>query len=441
MNRSTNAITARLILVGLVVVILVCPAQAGVILNRASDKALDAVSNDAANNGCDVQLWDYLGPDQKNQNWELVDLKNGFYRIVNLASGLVLDAHSTDVHKNGCKVQLWEWKGELQQQWKLEKVLDGYKIINRASGLVLDAHSTDVMLPHCRLQLWQYVGQPQQIWKIANKATAISREGKSKRLRVLFIIDTNAGGGIATGMKANQKVLRQIIDEVREGREEKFTIDTIEGDSVRPDTILEYYRRLVVEDGDVLFCYYCGHGGWDAKKLNEIDEAGHFLATSGGNLSRAELRKSMLQKQTRAIFLITDCCSNIAGVTPPQRRVPAEWAGFQKLFFGSTGLYDIQAATRAEFGWCGDGGCLFTGILAKHLCEPADSLLFDGVAGFEWYALFKNLRQDTLERFRLNQKVADELGLPRKKQGDDIRDHEAQTPQALYLGHSPPLGR
>lgn len=430
----------RTTLIATLIVFVACAAaRADVILNRASDKALDAVSNDVSSNGCQVQLWDYLGLSQKNQNWRLDDLGNGYVRIVNVESGLVLDAHSNDVHRNGCRVQLWQWRGELQQQWAIEPVIEGgVRILNRASGKALDAHSDDVSVLHCRVQLWDYQDQPQQVWRIEKEMQPVSNIGENRRLRMLFVMDTNAGGGVAPGVLANQRRWREVMAELVEGREERFTIDTIEGDAVTPQNILDYYRNLDVEPGagDALFFYYAGHGGWDAEKYNRIDERGHFLATSGGSLPRSELRAAMLAKQPNAAFLITDCCSNIAGVTPPARREPAEWEGFQKLFFGHVGLYDIQAATRSELGWAGDGGFLFTGVLTKLLCEPDEKLSLDGFPPLSWSSFYLVLREETVRGFKLAQSAADAAGGPRNDPFD-IRDSNAQTPQALYLGTTP----
>jgi hypothetical protein len=414
------------------------PAVADVILNRASDKALDAVSKDADKNGCQIQLWEYLGSDQKNQNWSIEDLGNGFVKIVNLQNGLVLDAHSNDVKKNGGRVQLWEWKGETQQQWQLDPVIEGgVRIVNRASGKVLDAHSDDVALVHCRVQLWDYKAEPQQVWRIVKEVTPVPHAGTNQRLRMLFVMDTNAEGEtIQKGVKANQERFARLMKEITKGREEKFTIDTIEGVKVKPATILKYYDDLELERGDALFIYYAGHGGWDNTKVNKIDEHGHYLNTSGGDLFRSELREAMLRKRPNAVFIITDCCSNIAGVIPPKRREPAEWTGFKKLFFDHVGVYDIQAATRSELGWAGEGGFLFTGVLTKLLCEPSEKLLMDGYAGFEWYAFFQMLRAETVREFKVNQKAADQAGGPRNEPFD-IRDSNSQTPQALYLGTTP----
>lgn len=411
------------------------------ILNRQSDKSLDANSDRVSENGCPIALWDYLG--QPQQDWKLIradgDGDEEYFAIVCRASGLVLDANSDRVRENGCPVQLWKHNGWPNQQWKLVPVAGtdgGFKIVNRASGLVLDAHSLDVHLLNCRVQLWQDLNQPQQIWLIKPNQAAVANMGInsnatniSKRLRVLLICDTTAAGGISDGVKANRDRLLQVIEELGKDRPQRFTVDVIDGEGVSPEAVKQYYNRLMIESGDALFCYYAGHGGWDDSKMpNGFDEKGHYLAMRNGDLYRSELRGMMRQHKATAHFLISDACSSIANVPPPPRRSPADWAGFQNLFFGHSGFYDIQGATRQEFGWYGSEGSIFTGVLTKLMCEPTDRC--------GWNIFFQRLRVETVAQFKANQAYADESQLPRNENGD-IRDSEAQTPEALYLGDWP----
>jgi hypothetical protein len=144
----------------------VAHARTGKLELRASGLALDAHLPDVNENGCKVQLWEYVG--RANQQWVLVPVGGGWFRIENRSSGLVLDAHRPDVCENGCKVQLWEYAGARNQQWRLVPQGGGwYTVVNRASGKALDAHRPDANENGCRLQLWDAVpGATNQQWRL-----------------------------------------------------------------------------------------------------------------------------------------------------------------------------------------------------------------------------------------------------------------------------------
>ena len=131
------------------------------------------------------------------------------------------------------------------------------------------------------------------------------------------------------------------------------------------------------------------------------------------------------------MVILTDCCSSIAGVEPPHRHVPAEWKVVHDLFFAQPGLYDIQSATRGQFGWSDDAnGSFFTQVLAKWLCEPRRNIRSDGQEGFvSWDEFFPKLRAGTVELFN----AAQENAPPDAK----IKKYEPETPQAFYLGRLP----
>ena len=95
--------------------------------NMASGRALDADTDTIGGNGTTVQLWDDLGATQANQLWWLVatgyhDADNGneLYKWVNYQSGRVLDADLDTIGDNGTPVQLWDDLGVdgYNQDWE-----------------------------------------------------------------------------------------------------------------------------------------------------------------------------------------------------------------------------------------------------------------------------------------------------------------------------------
>src|SRR5207244_3647167 len=155
----------------------------------------------------------------------------------------------------------------------------------------------------------------------------------------------------------------------------------IEGRALTPANILGAVTRenLKVDDDDAVMVFYSGHG--------VVDENGHHIfATSGGSLERDELRSKLIDLKVRLAVLVSDTCSSYEGqVAVAPRRVPAVWAGFNDLFFKSSGLVDITAATPGEFAWSQrDKGGFFSIAFAHALCLPKDSFDVDGDDPLTW---------------------------------------------------------
>jgi hypothetical protein len=98
------------------------------IANSASPRVLDADEDTIRGNGTTVQLWDDLGAGQSNQLWGLLDTgyydkDTGFelYKWANIQSGRVLDADADGIADNGTRVQLWDDLGvdAFNQDWEL----------------------------------------------------------------------------------------------------------------------------------------------------------------------------------------------------------------------------------------------------------------------------------------------------------------------------------
>jgi Ricin-type beta-trefoil lectin domain-like len=89
--------------------------------NFESYRALDADTDTLGGNGTRVQLWDDAGSDAANQTWVYTSTDTaGLYKINNLASGRSLDADSDTIGGNGTTVQLWDDLGvdAYNQDWE-----------------------------------------------------------------------------------------------------------------------------------------------------------------------------------------------------------------------------------------------------------------------------------------------------------------------------------
>ena len=136
-----------------------------------------------------------------------------------------------------------------------------------------------------------------------------------------------------------------------------------------PSAIIDAIKHLNPHPEDTVLFYYTGHGS--------VDDHGHFLALAQGKLYREDLLNALSEKKVRLFTVITDCCNTRSDgynyIAPyyeiPDRKEPSPL--FQKLFFESRGVVDINSSSpgessffapyqKNEFGPEGSPGSIFT---------------------------------------------------------------------------------
>jgi glucosylceramidase len=99
-----------------------------------------------------------------NQQWEIVDMNNGYFVIVNEESGKVLDVPGFSTDDN-VLIQQWTFNGGFNQQWEFnyDDSTGAYEIMNANSGKVLDVpgSSND---DHTQIQQYHGNGGANQRW-------------------------------------------------------------------------------------------------------------------------------------------------------------------------------------------------------------------------------------------------------------------------------------
>jgi Caspase domain len=169
---------------------------------------------------------------------------------------------------------------------------------------------------------------------------------------------------------------------------------------VRPDVIVNYFRRVPSGPNDVLLFYYTGHGA-------TFEGEGHTLTTSYGNLLRQTLVNQMRGRRPRLCVLLTDCCSSLV---KPRKIAPAPGAGvppeevspiLRCLFLEHQGLVDITSSSFGEISWSGQGtGGLFTHALTLALGGEMESCDSNKDGFLTWTELFDHVRLDTQAGYR-----------------------------------------
>lgn len=93
-----------------------------------------------------------------SQQWQFVDLKNGYYKIISKSSaaGRIMDVSAAGTI-NGTDIQLWQYGGVSQQQWEIVPVGDNsfYLKPRHTTGTkTLDVSGASTV-PGARMQLWE----------------------------------------------------------------------------------------------------------------------------------------------------------------------------------------------------------------------------------------------------------------------------------------------
>jgi hypothetical protein len=106
------------------------------IQNRNSNKYMDLAAEHIADNGGNIQQWEYVG--NSNQQFQLTHLGDGTYKINVVASGKAVDVDGVSKDE-GANVHQWDYVGGFNQQFVLVASTDGYyKIIPKHSGKVVE---------------------------------------------------------------------------------------------------------------------------------------------------------------------------------------------------------------------------------------------------------------------------------------------------------------
>jgi len=229
-------------------------------------------------------------------------------------------------------------------------------------------------------------------------------------VRVLLVADTDgAGADLHAFGKDRVNVEKALKVAMREQYlEDRYTLDVLEGSEATPAKVLEYYRNLKTSTGEVLFCYYSGHGGTDK-------HSGHYLAMNAGKLSRADLRTAMMAHHPRLLLLLTDCCANdelsapvipVVSATetanrlvklPQTARRSKQGELARQMFFAQRGVVDINACQTGSLSYSKDQqGGHFTFALLRLLNAQAEQYETAKDGTVSWSTFFAVLQSETV---------------------------------------------
>jgi alpha-L-arabinofuranosidase len=140
------------------------PRKSYRIVNRKSGTDL-SVSNAGSANGSHAIL--FRPVDAEDQRWHIVDLGNGFQKLVNNHSGRVLSTVNGE-STNGTVIHIWDELATFHdQQWAIRPIGDDFvKITNRLCGRVVSCLDGGVH-DNTTIHLWDDLGgYPDQEWRL-----------------------------------------------------------------------------------------------------------------------------------------------------------------------------------------------------------------------------------------------------------------------------------
>ena len=135
---------------------------------KSSGLAL-TIANSSQANGGPLQQAAWGATD--NQQWKLVEMGNGYVRIVNLNSNKSLDVAGPS-SANGALVHQWEPLPTDHQAWQILANGDGtFRIINKFSNKVLDVQNSSVA-EGAAVQQWAWGSTDNQRWQLRDQGAA-----------------------------------------------------------------------------------------------------------------------------------------------------------------------------------------------------------------------------------------------------------------------------
>ncbi len=217
------------------------------------------------------------------------------------------------------------------------------------------------------------------------------------KLSVLFVVDTNAkevGGDTGPGCVASMDQIKKVLRETFVGKEERYDIYTLDGESIDKGTVMQHIRDIKTESDDTFWFYYCGHGAYDNK-------TGEYLATSQGDIANSEIRTAIENKGVRLTVITTEKCSSPGDFVYQQPRpTPAVWEVFNQLFFQHRGVTEFTAATTPQFGWINSlRGGFMTQAMSSVFCDQISNVDNNDDGFVSWAEAFVNIRSRTEKLF------------------------------------------
>lgn len=285
-----------------------------------------------------------------------------------------------------------------------------------------------------------------------------SRRSSMPVVFAVLVADTRARTAVpelAVDPEKNLAAVKQLLESSM-GADRLLTIE-LRDEKARPAGVQALLHALPVGPADALFCYVAGHGS----VATRLDADAHQLLLHGGDRPeewpRTALRDLLIGKKARHTILVTEISAVLTGPgtaltlpdgaadekTPPPAGSTTNQGvfpdptgllpGFQSLFFGASGLVDLNASAEGTRAWGGPVG-FFTRGLTVALLELGQD------PDATWSQAYGRIKSLTASGFRIwrpeelrRLQSPGNRGEAEERKLRELTDQTQQTSHAYYL--------
>ena len=166
--------------------------------------------------------------------------------------------------------------------------------------------------------------------------------------------------------------------------------------------VLKWVSELNPDADDVVWVYYSGPGGVDARTGN------FYLFLAGEKFSRNRLVEAMDALPCRLKILMTDPCEYGGERSVPLVPIPSHSdALYKHLFYEHEGFFNVTAATKGEYALSNQLGGVFTFAVSETIRKIGYNYPLDGDGDLDgdgfvsWEEVFKEIHRRTNEEYEM----------------------------------------
>lgn len=251
----------------------------------------------------------------------------------------------------------------------------------------------------------------------------INNDG-TRTLKALIVICDDyinpENNAIAGGLKINLHNIKRFLEILKNRNIVKVEKIILQGRDATDFNIKKELENLTIQESDILFFYYGGHGGMENGRL--------FLwPCNEENLYRDEIQSIVASKNAALSFILTDACSssidsvgytNLLNYMGDMVNENANDEIYRHLFLEYRGTLDLTAATEGQYAWFDGRGGYFSRSLIKEILiqRPLP----------DWEEIVKEAIKKTEDKYR----ESENLGFVPE---EDINTMDTQTPKAYSI--------
>lgn len=196
-------------------------------------------------------------------------------------------------------------------------------------------------------------------------------------LHTLIVADTNSKD-IKTSVLADILTVQEAMSKSAAFVGMEHNLQVLQGQEVTADNILGMMDDLVVDEDDVVFFYFTGHGYRHVSKDSDNPWSNLYLSVERKRMDQHQVTELLAEKGARLTFVMGEICSNVLPdsfadeVEVRMARAvmqvdPRMVANYQALFLDTSGVIEVGSAAAGQLAWGDKNGGCFTVAFFKSL--------------------------------------------------------------------------